>query len=351
MSQSKNFNGFEVPITCEEERLYLSIQHAHPRDSLIAFAETIPNSDEHHKYFIRGNKEYCSVSEFYKQFFQEFDKKEVALKMLQRDDFYLNKKYSDYWPLVKDKTLSESIEIIIKYWEDNGDEQSNLGTIMHRKIELYLNNSIARFDDTKEQDFNQITGTHVNDDKREPDTNEFSHFLQLYSDLQSNGLQVFRTEMMMFDDESKLCGCADVIFIDKMQDITIWPTQKLKVHLGDWKRSKKIKKSGYGKFGKFVCDALPDSNYYHYSLQLNLYKYILEKHYDFIVESMTMYVFHPDNNSYLEFPVQDYQPLISKMIQLRIDHGFKKIIEPKTVFIRKRKTHGSQFVGCIDWKT
>jgi hypothetical protein len=339
MSQCKNFNGFEVPITCEEERLHLSMQHAHPRDSLIAFAETIPNSDEHHKYFIRGNKEYCSVSEFYKQFFQEFDKKEVALKMLQRDDFYLNEKYSDYWPLVRlipdredliDKTLSESVEIITKYWDDNGDVQSNLGTIMHRKIELYLN-GVSRLNHTLP----------VIDDERECEpvkhTKEFSHFLQLYSDLQSKKLKVFRTEMMMFDDESKLCGCADVIFVDKKQDITSWPTKNLKVHLGDWKRSKKIEKCGYGKVGKFVCAALPDSNYYHYSLQLNLYKYILEKHYNLIVESMTMYVFHPDNDTYLEFPVQDYQSLISKMIQLRIDNHFKEIINTKPIIIRKRK--------------
>jgi hypothetical protein len=323
MSLVKMFNGFEVPSTCEEERLDLAVRHAHPRDLLIAFAETIPNSDEHHKYFIRGNREYCSVSGFYKQFFQEFDKREVALKMLQRDDFWSNEKYGEYWPIVKDTTLEESIEIVIKLWNDNGDLQSKLGTDMHRKIELYLNNSqVHSFEDI-----------------------DFKHFLQLYKDLTSRGLTVFRTEMMMFDDESKLCGCADVIFINnkELQNIEAWKSGlvKLRVHLGDWKRSKQIEKCGYGKIGKFVCKILPNSNYYHYSLQLNLYKYMLEKNYNLIVESMTMYVFHPDNDTYLEFPVKNYQRLILKMIQLRIDNHFQELpkeeAKPKTIFIRKRK--------------
>ncbi len=327
----KNFNGFEVPSTVEEERLLLATKHAHPLDTLIAFAETIPNSNQHHKYFIRGNKDYCSVSEFYKQFFSKFDNYAMALKMLQRDDFWKNKKYSQYWSNVKDKSLDESIQIIIKLWNDNGDIQSSLGTSMHRQIELYLNE--VECITTKEKDFN--------------------HFLTLYSDLQSRGLQVFRTEMMMFDDESKLCGCADVIFIDKNQDVSTWPTTKLKVHLGDWKRSKLIEKNGYGKLGKFVCNKLPDANFYHYSLQLNLYRYILEKHYNLIVETMTIYIFHPNNDNYLELSVKDEQLLIQKMIQLRIENHFQELIEevkeevkeekikPKTMFIRKRKCQES----------
>ena len=38
---------------------------------------------------------------------------------------------------------------------------------------------------------------------------------------------------------------------------------------------------------------LPDCNYYHYCLQLNAYRYILETEYGFKVSEMLLGVFHP----------------------------------------------------------
>ncbi len=38
---------------------------------------------------------------------------------------------------------------------------------------------------------------------------------------------------------------------------------------------------------------LPDSNYFHYALQLNLYRYVLESEYGFRVSGMFLGVVHP----------------------------------------------------------
>ncbi len=38
---------------------------------------------------------------------------------------------------------------------------------------------------------------------------------------------------------------------------------------------------------------LPDSNYYHYALQLNIYRYILESEYEMPIARMCLGVFHP----------------------------------------------------------
>ena len=38
---------------------------------------------------------------------------------------------------------------------------------------------------------------------------------------------------------------------------------------------------------------LPDSNYYHYALQLNIYRYILESEYEMPISRMCLGVFHP----------------------------------------------------------
>jgi predicted RecB family nuclease len=43
---------------------------------------------------------------------------------------------------------------------------------------------------------------------------------------------------------------------------------------------------------------LPDSNYWHYTLQLNVYRYILQKHYGYEVSELALVVLHPDNSSW-----------------------------------------------------
>ena len=52
----------------------------------------------------------------------------------------------------------------------------------------------------------------------------------------------------------------------------------------DWKRCKKIEKSNKFEFGLENLDHLPNSNFWHYTLQLNIYKYILGQKYDFKVK-------------------------------------------------------------------
>jgi len=49
----------------------------------------------------------------------------------------------------------------------------------------------------------------------------------------------------------------------------------------DWKTSKKIETSAFGgKVGtKPATNTIPDCNYSHYTLQLSLYRYILEEYY------------------------------------------------------------------------
>ena len=47
--------------------------------------------------------------------------------------------------------------------------------------------------------------------------------------------------------------------------------------LYDWKRCKEIKKQTTSNATTKCIEHLPNSNYWHYSLQLNTYKYLLEK--------------------------------------------------------------------------
>jgi hypothetical protein len=66
----------------------------------------------------------------------------------------------------------------------------------------------------------------------------------------------------------------------------------------DWKRAKEIKYEN--KYQKMYppLNHLPDTNYWHYSLQLNIYRRILQEHYDVVVSELALVILHPNNSSY-----------------------------------------------------
>ena len=67
----------------------------------------------------------------------------------------------------------------------------------------------------------------------------------------------------------------------------------------DWKRCKDIvKTNNWNKFSiNNIISHLPDTNYWHYCLQLNTYAVILEEKYDKVVSEMYLVCLHPDNKN------------------------------------------------------
>jgi hypothetical protein len=128
---------------------------------------------------------------------------------------------------------------------------------------------------------------------------EFGYFRRFHAD-HSSLLEPFRTEWTIFHEEMRLSGSIDIVFRN-LDDGTY--------SIYDWKRSKEIKKTAFG--GAFAktpeIEHLPDSNYWHYSLQLNTYKTILEQKYGLIIRDMYLVCLHPDNanKSYLKIKVAD----------------------------------------------
>ena len=62
---------------------------------------------------------------------------------------------------------------------------------------------------------------------------------------------------------------------------------------------------------------LDDCNFNQYSLQLNLYKHILEKHYGIKIEGMFLVVLHPNNSTYLKMDIKCMQKEISWILEER----------------------------------
>jgi ATP-dependent exoDNAse (exonuclease V) beta subunit len=168
-------------------------------------------------------------------------------------------------------------EDILKSWDDNRDAAASAGTQTHYNIECFYN------------------GIDVVDDSV-----EFKYFKEFVRD--HPHLEAYRTEWCVFYEEIKVSGSIDMVFRDKN-------TGEYLIY--DWKRSKGIEYESYGgKTAITPCIShLPDTNFWHYSLQLNVYRKILQDKYDMKIARMALVVLHPDNQNktyeVVEVPVLD----------------------------------------------
>ena len=239
----------------------LSEKNKHERDSRIVFDEPT------HTYSIDGsNHKVISVTTLIHHYFPEFKPYEIITKM---------RKSKNGMPL---KYQNMSDEEIIKQWNDNGKEASQLVTSLHKSIELYYEKEPIDFIEMIK--FNDIVEQH---------TVEFYYFLK-FNETVKDRLRPYRTEWSIFRSELKLAGQLDMLY-----EIIDEPGQYA---LYDWKRVKEIKFENKYEKGFYKLNHLDHCNYNHYSIQLNIYKRILETLYGLKIKEMCLVVLHPDNDTF-----------------------------------------------------
>ena len=244
---------------------YLAKKNSHERDSHIKFDEGP------HVYHIDGDSNFTSVTRWNHSHFKKFDADGIISKMMMGKNWKKNKYYG------------MSKEEIKNLWNENGRKASSSGTKMHYDIECFYNNMDVE---------NQST--------------EYDYFLRFHK--QHIELEPFRTEWMIYDEDLKLAGSIDMIFKNKDGTLSIY----------DWKRSKEIKKENKWDSATTECiDHLPDSNYWHYTLQLNTYKAILERKYDVKVKDLYLVCLHPNNENYQKIKVPILKKEIKDLFNLR----------------------------------
>lgn len=253
------------------------------RDARVRFQES-PRG-----YYVDGIRMGKSVTELVHKYFKPFRPREVAARMLQRDDFYELEKYREYWPLKTDD-LEDSVSRVMTAWE----ETSRLGTEMHQTIEDWYN-----------------TGKDL------PTCNESRFFMAFHQYTVSLGCIPLKSEQILWSKKYNLAGCCDMLYLappEKCAHVLPPGDKRTPVWLVDWKRSKGIDTQGYGK-GVGLCSEVPDCNYQHYSLQLNIYKYLLERCYGLIVVRMTMVILHPKQDDYIAFEVISDQRRVRRILR------------------------------------
>jgi len=271
----------------------LSDLNQHPRDANMLFDE--PS----HKYTITvdPDSKYTSVTTWNHSHFSHFDADAIIKKMMSGKNWNPKNKY---WGL--------SPQEIKDQWSKNAADVSGAGTDMHFNIECFMNQPLFKERKYSHRDLLELyESQNPNPDVSVPE--EWTYFIQFVKAFPD--LVPYRTEWMIYHEDIKLAGSIDMVYENPDGTLMIY----------DWKRCKDIAKtSNFNKYALTECISnLPDTNYWHYSLQLNTYKAILEAKYDKKVTALYLVRLHPDNpkNTYDLIKVPNLQEEIAELFELR----------------------------------
>ena len=245
-----------------------------PREDRVVFAPA------EHAYYVDGIRVPISVTGFLHRLSSEFDPNAAAQAMMEGPG----------WPerqhnfMNADGTIKTADEIV-DAWARNGEAQRARGTLLHYHAEMFLNGFT-------------IDGPH---------SPEFNQFCCFYADtILGNGWEVYRTEATLFHCGLRMAGQADLICKDADGKLIII----------DWKRSREIKYTNPYRTLKEPLEHMYDTNYSVYSLQLNMYAYILETEYGFEVSRLLLGVVHPLSDEARCIEV----PRLTEEISLLVEH-------------------------------
>ena len=150
------------------------------------------------------------------------------------------------------------------------------------------------------------------------DSIEWKYFMKFWNDC-GHDLEPYRSEWEVFTDsltplqgerKIKLCGSIDMVFRRKSDG---------KYVIYDWKRSKEIKSDNPFESGLAPLEHLPDTNYWHYTMQLNVYKWFLEKHYGLKISGLYLIILHPNNKNYVRYQLNILEDEVQSMLDCRLE--------------------------------
>jgi hypothetical protein len=255
---------------------FLAKKNAHPRDAFIQFEEST------HIYTIHGDKSFTSVTTWNHHHFPKFDADKIIKQIISSRKHKDDPEYKYY-----QMTAGQ----ILNMWNANRDGAASSGTNMHYDIECYYNQIDVKNDSIEYQ--------------------YFQNFLK-----ENTHLLPYRTEWTIYHEEWKIAGSVDMVYENPDGTLLIY----------DWKRCKEIiKVNPYGGKAMTACiKHLEDTNFWHYSLQLNTYKTIIEEKYGKKVVGLCLVCLHPNNDNYQLIEVPFLQQEMIDLFEYR-----KEMLLPK----------------------
>jgi len=235
--------------------------------------------EEHHKYHYHG-KELISVTTYYSRFYKKFD--------------------TEYWADYKAKELDVPIEVIKEDWKNKADLGTTVGSIVHKWIEDFLNGYNPEI---PKIDFK--IGEYCVDYINELIELRIKKWQKIYLDKLSKMTPIAQ-ELRIWSLKYELAGTIDTLFLYKNALI-----------VGDWKTNKAFTTDDDHAYDmlKFPFDDQKDNNLNRFSIQVSLYRLMLEDHNIETGPSFICWVPRDEADAKF-FPAKDYRTRLREYFML-----------------------------------
>lgn len=236
-----------------------------------------------HQYFLKY-KQLTSVTTYLHKFQEKFDK--------------------EYWSERKADELGITKEEILAEWDSTNKKSTVKGTVVHNYIEnLFLN----KINDYPAKMIVEEFGSDI----IKPEYDKIKEFVDDFYLKCKETLIPIKLEFIVYDEELGIAGMMDALFYNlKAQEFQIW----------DWKNLKKYTTENRFQNLKSPLNMLEDTHENLYSLQVNLYKYIIMRRIPSIKIGKCYIVwFNEKNDGCKIFQAKDYQHYIDMIFEKKLN--------------------------------
>jgi hypothetical protein len=235
--------------------------------------------EESHTYKYNGIK-YDSVTTYLKNFKTPFDR--------------------DYWSKKKADERGVDVSVVLNEWQTKANDATGLGNKVHKYIEDFWSGNAPEIPNEE---------------------SELRYRIEKFHDIYERKLKILlplKSELRVFSKRWRLAGTIDQPFL-------FWDEKRQKIFLliGDWKTNGDFKHDDHPK-GKYKKLLRPFSHLYEnhlneYSIQISLYRLILEEEVGIETESGFLCHIGPDSLAKI-YPAKDLrEPLKAHLEQNRIE--------------------------------
>lgn len=237
--------------------------------------------DEPHKYYV-GGQQLVSVTTIIHKYQEEFQE--------------------DYWSDYKADEYKLTQKEVLRAWEFINKKGTIKGSAIHDYAENIFQNKVFPY--PKELIYNEFGF--------DPVLLEYNitkkHVDKFYTDAHDKLIPI-RTEMVVYDKESLIGGMLDILFYNiKAKEFQIW----------DWKTNKKFDKVMKSRHFHDELYMLEDSDLEIYSLQLAMYKLIIEKNTGIKLGKSYVVWFSHNNDNYEIIETKDRSYYANLIMNKRI---------------------------------
>lgn len=225
--------------------------------------------DEPHVYYIDGKK-VISTTQLLSKFKDKFDE--------------------DYWSKKKADERGVTQDVILNEWLYKNRHATYEGSTLHNFIENHLNNKVippSMVNYEGDIKYGEIEVTYKKMEQQ---------FLSFYDNIRGKMIPI-KSELVIGDAELGIGGMVDQLFYNKKHNqIQIW----------DWKTNGKIRKSNRWNNMNHCLSHLEECEMNTYSLQLSIYKYIIERNTNLKIGDNYIVWFNEENSNYVIYKCYNF---------------------------------------------